>query len=58
MLGQIAQLDGIVDIEINKAPIEQIVAELYTRWRLTQRGAVDTVAADTVAADTVAADDK
>lgn len=33
MLGQIAQLDGIVDIEINKAPIEQIVAELYTRWR-------------------------
>ena len=33
MLRQIALLDGIVDIEIRKAPIEQIVAELYTKWR-------------------------
>lgn len=33
MLRKIAQLDGIVDIEINKAPIEQIVAELYAMWR-------------------------
>lgn len=33
MLRQIAQLEGIIDIEISKAPIEQIVAELYTKWR-------------------------
>jgi len=33
MLRHIAQLDGIVDIEISKAPIEQIVAELYIKWR-------------------------
>jgi ABC-2 type transport system ATP-binding protein len=33
MLRQIAQLEGVIDIEISKAPIEQIVAELYTKWR-------------------------
>lgn len=33
MLAQIAQIDGIADIEIRKAPIEQVVAELYTKWR-------------------------
>ncbi len=33
VLAEIAKLDGVVDIEIRKAPIEQIVAELYTRWK-------------------------
>ncbi len=33
MLAQIAQIDGIADIEIRKAPIEQVVAELYTKWK-------------------------
>ncbi len=33
VLAEIAKLDGVIDIEIRKAPIEQIVAELYTRWR-------------------------
>ncbi|MGI6358526.1 MAG: ABC transporter ATP-binding protein [Bacillota bacterium] len=33
VLAEIAKLDGVIDIEIRKAPIEQIVAELYKRWR-------------------------
>ncbi|MGE5654975.1 MAG: ABC transporter ATP-binding protein [Bacillota bacterium] len=33
VLAQIAQIDGIADIEIRKAPIEQVVAELYTKWK-------------------------
>lgn len=33
VLAEISQLDGVIDIEIRKAPIEQIVAELYTKWR-------------------------
>lgn len=33
VLAGISKLDGVIDIEIRKAPIEQIVAELYTRWR-------------------------
>lgn len=32
-LGQISQLEGVLDIEIRKAPIEHIVAGLYTKWR-------------------------
>lgn len=33
VLGRIAQVDGVVDVEIRKAPIEQVVADLYTRWK-------------------------
>ena len=33
VLAQISQVDGVVDIEIRKAPIEKIVADLYTRWK-------------------------
>lgn len=33
VLAQIAQVDGILDVEIRKAPIEQVVTELYTRWK-------------------------
>lgn len=33
VLAEIAQVDGILDVEINKAPIEQVVAGLYTKWK-------------------------
>lgn len=33
VLSEIATLDGVSDIEIKKAPIEQIIAELYSRWK-------------------------
>lgn len=33
MLAQISQVNGVVDIEIRKVPIEKIVADLYTRWK-------------------------
>lgn len=32
-LSEIAMLEGVSDIEIKKAPIEQIIAELYTTWK-------------------------
>ncbi len=32
VLGRIAQLDAVRDVEIRKAPIEQVIAELYGRW--------------------------
>ncbi|HSL93478.1 MAG TPA: ABC transporter ATP-binding protein, partial [Bacillota bacterium] len=33
VLGRIATLAGVTDIEIRRAPIEQIIARLYTEWR-------------------------
>jgi len=33
ILGQVSKVEGVVDIEIRKAPIEKIIADLYTRWR-------------------------
>lgn len=33
VLAQISQLSGIADIELRKAPIEQVVADLYTQWK-------------------------
>ena len=33
LLGQLAGLDGIKDVEIKKAPIEQVIAGLYAAWR-------------------------
>lgn len=33
VLAEIAKLSGVIDIEIRKAPIEQIVAELYAKWK-------------------------
>lgn len=33
VLAEIAALEGIADIEVKKAPIEQVIAELYSRWR-------------------------
>lgn len=33
VLAQISLIDGVVDIEIRKAPIEKIVADLYTTWK-------------------------
>jgi ABC-2 type transport system ATP-binding protein len=32
ILAQVAQLDGVLDVELRKAPIEQVVAGLYSRW--------------------------
>lgn len=33
LLGQLSQKDGILDVEIKKAPIEQVIAQLYTNWK-------------------------
>ena len=33
VLGKIATLTGVTDIEIRRAPIEQIIAGLYSEWR-------------------------
>lgn len=33
MLERLSQADGILDIEIRKAPIEQVIAQLYQNWR-------------------------
>lgn len=33
VLAQIALFEEVIDVEINKAPIEQVVAELYTKWK-------------------------
>lgn len=33
LLGRLSETDGIRDVEIRKAPIEQVIAELYRGWR-------------------------
>jgi len=33
LLKQLSDADGIKDVEINKAPIEQVIAGLYTAWK-------------------------
>jgi len=33
VMGQISGVEGVVDVEIRKAPIEQVVAQLYTSWK-------------------------
>lgn len=33
MLERLSQADGIMDIEIRKPPIEQVIAQLYQAWR-------------------------
>jgi len=33
LLKQLSEADGIKDVEINKAPIEQVIAGLYTAWK-------------------------
>ena len=33
VLGEVATMNGITDIEIRRAPIEQIIAGLYTAWK-------------------------
>ena len=33
LLGQLAKADGVKDVEIGKAPIEQVIAGLYGAWR-------------------------
>jgi ABC-2 type transport system ATP-binding protein len=33
LLKQLSDSDGILDVEINKAPIEQVIAGLYTAWK-------------------------
>jgi len=33
VLGKIAEMDGVKDVEIRKAPIEQVIAQLYGRWK-------------------------
>jgi len=33
VLAQVSQVEGIIDVEIRKAPIELIVAGLYTKWK-------------------------
>jgi len=33
LLRELSDTDGIKDVEINKAPIEQVIAGLYTAWK-------------------------
>lgn len=33
LLEQLSKIDGIKDIEIKKAPIEQVIAQLYREWK-------------------------
>lgn len=33
VLSEIATIPGVIDIEIKKAPLEQIITELYSQWR-------------------------
>jgi ABC-2 type transport system ATP-binding protein len=33
LLKQLSEADGIKDVEINKAPIEQVIAGLYAAWK-------------------------
>jgi ABC-2 type transport system ATP-binding protein len=33
LLKQLSDCDGITDVEISKAPIEQVIASLYTAWK-------------------------
>jgi len=33
LLRQLSEADGIKDVEINKAPIEQVIAGLYSAWK-------------------------
>jgi len=33
LLKQLSEVDGIKDVEINKAPIEQVISGLYTAWK-------------------------
>jgi len=33
LLRQLSETDGVKDVEINKAPIEQVIAGLYAEWR-------------------------
>ena len=33
LLKQLSEADGVKDVEINKAPIEQVIANLYAAWK-------------------------
>ena len=33
LMRHLSNLDGISDVEIKKAPIEEIIARLYREWR-------------------------
>ena len=33
VLSEISRIDGVVDVEIRKAPIEEVITELYIKWR-------------------------
>jgi len=33
VLSEISRIDGVIDVEIRKAPIEEVITELYIKWR-------------------------
>ena len=33
LLGMLSRAEGILDVEIRKAPIEQVIAQLYQAWK-------------------------
>ena len=33
LLGQLSEMEGIQDVEIRKAPIEKVIAQLYNKWK-------------------------
>ncbi len=34
LMRQLSQIEGVRDVEVKKAPIEQVIAQLYMAWRL------------------------
>lgn len=35
LLAQLSQADGIMDVEIRRAPVEQVITQLYQSWKTT-----------------------
>ena len=33
LLRQLSEMDGVKDVQIGKAPIEQVIASLYAAWK-------------------------
>lgn len=43
ILAEVSQLADVLDIEIQKAPLEQMIAELYSRWRQAPAGETEMI---------------
>jgi hypothetical protein len=48
LLKDLSDIDGIKDVEINKSPIEQVIAGLYANWKLPRNLAAKEAPPDTL----------